>query len=134
MMIVKSSRPNTAWSAKKATETAATPAHWFIPLRMFIAYRAHISVSVAWRTLDHMTPATLLAFERDNPGHATTKWLRIRDQLGLTETRYYLLLTRAASSEAGIAADPVTARLVRDRAARRRVEREKRMSSTPPGG
>lgn len=83
-------------------------------------------MSVARRTLDHMTPAALLAFERDNPGHTTTKWLRIRDQLGLTETRYYLLLTRAASSEDGIAADPVTARLVRDRAARRRVEREKR--------
>lgn len=89
----------------------------------------HDPMSEATRKLGGMEPAVLLAFERDNPHHTTRKWLRIRDQLGLTETRYYALLTRAASSVAGISADPVTARMVRDRAARRRVERERRTAA-----
>lgn len=67
-----------------------------------------------------------LAFERRHPQHAPAKAARIRQELGITEVRYYVLLARAARSAEGIAADPVTARMVRQRAERRAGDRAKR--------
>lgn len=71
-------------------------------------------------------PADLLAFEARHPRHTPTKASRIRHELGITEVRYYVLLARAARSVEGIAADPATARMVRQRAERRADERAKR--------
>lgn len=62
-----------------------------------------------------MTPADLLAFEATHPRHTPAKHEAIRRVLGLSEARYYQLLTRAASSDEGIRADPITARHVRER-------------------
>ncbi|MBE7953640.1 DUF3263 domain-containing protein [Microbacterium sp. R1] len=73
-----------------------------------------------------MTPAVLLAFEARHPRHTPTKAARIRHELGITEVRYYVLLARAARSTEGIAADPTTARMIRERATRRAGERERR--------
>lgn len=66
-----------------------------------------------------MTPSALLAFEAQHPRHTPTKMSRIRHELGITEVRYYVLLARAARSAEGIAADPMTARMIRERASRR---------------
>lgn len=63
-----------------------------------------------------MSPRTLLAFESLWPRHDGTKELTIRKDLGLSPARYYVLLARAARSAEGIAADPITARIVRERA------------------
>lgn len=71
-------------------------------------------------------PADLLAFEARHPRHTPTKTSRIRHELDITEVRYYVLLARAARSAGGIAADPATARMVRQRAERRADERAKR--------
>lgn len=73
-----------------------------------------------------MTPADLLAFEAAHPVHTPSKEERIRRELGITPTRYVVLLARAAASEEGISADPLTARRVRDRAERRARMREMR--------
>lgn len=73
-------------------------------------------MSVAPGTVDPMTPQTLLAFEARWPRHSGDKELAIRRELGLTPARFYQLLTRAANSGAGMAADPITARRVRARA------------------
>ncbi|MFF7293242.1 DUF3263 domain-containing protein [Microbacterium sp. NPDC008134] len=62
-----------------------------------------------------MTPSDLLAFEAAHPAHTPTKTSAIQHELGLHPARYYQLLNRAASSAAGIAADPLTARRVRER-------------------
>ena len=73
-----------------------------------------------------MHPGTLLNFEHHHPHPGPGKNAAIRDQLGISEIRYYVLLSRAARSPQGIAADPITARLVREReelAARRRESR-----------
>lgn len=73
-----------------------------------------------------MTPTALLAFERDNPTHTPTKTAAIRHQLGISDIRYYVLLGRAARSTEGIAAHPLTARMVRERAEQRaRMRRER---------
>ncbi|WP_404474880.1 DUF3263 domain-containing protein [Microbacterium aerolatum] len=64
-----------------------------------------------------MRPDTLLAFEHAWPRHTGRKETAIRRELGITPARYYVLLHRAARSRAGIAADPITARRIRDRAA-----------------
>uniref|UniRef100_UPI00406D44BE DUF3263 domain-containing protein n=1 Tax=Microbacterium sp. LWH11-1.2 TaxID=3135258 RepID=UPI00406D44BE len=74
-----------------------------------------------------MTPAQLLAFERSMPRHTPAKTALIRHRLGITEVRYYVLLGRAAVSAEGIAADPVTARMVRERAAGRATRRQNRV-------
>jgi len=66
-----------------------------------------------------MLPETLLAFERAHPRHDGNKEETIRADLGLTPPRYYVLLNRAAKSLEGIAADPITARRVRERTRRR---------------
>ncbi|GAA1147793.1 hypothetical protein GCM10009651_35630 [Microbacterium natoriense] len=58
----------------------------------------------------------ILAFETENPHPGPDKNLRIRRELLVTETRYYVLLHRAANSLAGIQAHPITARRVRERA------------------
>lgn len=72
-----------------------------------------------------MSPADLLAFEARWPSPSPDKGARIRAELGITEIRYVVLLGRAAESAEGIAADPLTARRVRDRAARRAAQRER---------
>lgn len=62
-----------------------------------------------------MTPSDLLEFERRRPGHPPGKEMLIARELGIGPARYYQLLHRAARSLEGIAADPITARMVRDR-------------------
>lgn len=74
-------------------------------------------MSVAGARVTPMTPATLLTFEQTWPAHTPAKDAEIRRTLGITPARYYQLLTRAARSAEGIAADPITARIVRGRAA-----------------
>lgn len=61
-----------------------------------------------------MSPTVLLEFERRWPRHTPEKDSRIRAELGITPARYYQLLTRAARTAEGIAADPITARIVRE--------------------
>ena len=65
-----------------------------------------------------MTPSVLLNFERTHPHHNGTKEETIRAELEVTPARYYVLLGRAARSLDGIAADPITARRVRERTRR----------------
>ncbi len=62
-----------------------------------------------------MVPESLLEFERAHPRHSGVKEEAIRAQLGVTPARYYVLLGRAARSLEGMAADPITARRVRER-------------------
>jgi hypothetical protein len=73
-----------------------------------------------------VTPADLLAFEAAYPSHTPSKEERIRRELGITPTRYVVLLARAAESPEGLTADPVTSRIVRERAARRAATRAQR--------
>ena len=73
-----------------------------------------------------VTPADILAFEAAHPHHTPTRAERIRRELGITPTRYFMLLRRAAESVEGIAAHPATARRVRERAERRAAARERR--------
>ncbi|WP_374199093.1 DUF3263 domain-containing protein [Microbacterium sp. KKR3/1] len=77
-------------------------------------------------TIEPMTPADLLAFEAQHPHQTPEKTERIRRELGITEVRYYVLLARAARSAEGIAAHPMTARMVRERAERSADGRERR--------
>ena len=68
----------------------------------------------------------ILAFEHHHPHPGPAKNALIRSELGLSEIRYYAMLGRAARSPQGIAADPITARIVREReeqAAARRAMR-----------
>lgn len=65
-----------------------------------------------------MLPDTLLAFEHSWPRHSGHKETAIRRELGITPARYYVLLHRAARSRAGIVADPITARRIRERETR----------------
>lgn len=65
-----------------------------------------------------MRPEILLAFEHAWPRHDGHKETAIRRELGITPARFYQLLGRAAESREGIAAHPITARRVRDRAQR----------------
>lgn len=62
-----------------------------------------------------MPPDRLLAFESRWPRHTPDKDHRIRHELGITPARFYQLLARAAKTVEGIAADPITARRVRER-------------------
>lgn len=62
-----------------------------------------------------MTPQTLLAFEHHWPQHSGHKEEAIRRELGITPARFYQLLGRVARSREGIAADPITARRIRER-------------------
>lgn len=64
-----------------------------------------------------MRPEILLTFEHAWPRHDGRKETAIRRELGITPARYYVLLHRAARSRAGMVADPITARRIRDRAA-----------------
>lgn len=66
-----------------------------------------------------MLPETLLAFERAHPRHDGTKEETIRAELGITPSRYYVLLGRAARSLEGMRADAITARRVRAMGERR---------------
>lgn len=61
-----------------------------------------------------MTVAELLDFEAEWLHHSAGKEIAIRAR-GLSPTRFYQLLHRAAASLEGIAHDPITARIVRDR-------------------
>ncbi|MFK4760280.1 DUF3263 domain-containing protein [Microbacterium sp. ZW T5_45] len=78
-----------------------------------------------------MTPAELLAFEATYPMSTPDRDERIRRELGITPVRYYALLDRAARSLEGIAADPFTARRVRERADLRARRREARTMRVP---
>ncbi|HWV49287.1 MAG TPA: DUF3263 domain-containing protein [Microbacterium sp.] len=62
-----------------------------------------------------MPPETLLAFEARWPRHNGTKEEAIRRELGVTPARFYQLLSRAARELAGMRADSITARRVRER-------------------
>jgi hypothetical protein len=64
-----------------------------------------------------MGTGELLDFERAWPRHSGAKDNAIRDQLGMTPARYYVLLHRAAVTLDGMAHDPQMARIVRERAA-----------------
>lgn len=74
-----------------------------------------------------MTPTQLLHFEQHHPHHTPTKVAAMREQLRITEVRYYVLLERAARSAEGIAANPVAARMVRERAEHQATSRLKRV-------
>ncbi|MBQ1052204.1 DUF3263 domain-containing protein [Micromonospora sp. C51] len=66
----------------------------------------------------------MLAFERQWWRHAGAKEQAIRDQFGLSATRYYQLLNALLDNPAALAADPVlVGRLVRLRASRARNRR-----------
>lgn len=75
------------------------------------------------------SPTALLAFERRWPISSPDRDERIRRELGITPVRYAVLLRRAADSIEGIAAEPVTSRLVRERLARRARAREARYAT-----
>ncbi|MFJ4173427.1 DUF3263 domain-containing protein [Microbacterium sp. NPDC089696] len=70
-----------------------------------------------------MSPEEILAFQSQWPSHTPSKTQAIRRRFGFGEARFYQLLHRAARSAEGIAAHPVTARLVREHAALRASER-----------
>ena len=76
-----------------------------------------------------MHPGTLLNFEHHHPHPGPVKNAAIRAELGLTDIRYYTLLLRAAHSPQGIAADPITARIVRERATRQAAHRTTRTAA-----
>lgn len=76
-----------------------------------------------------MTPAQLLAFEHQHPGATPTKHARIRHELGISEIRYWVLLERAAHHPDGIRAEPVTARMIRERAEVRAAIRARRTAA-----
>lgn len=73
-----------------------------------------------------LTSADLLSFEARWRRPCGAKDEAIRRDLRITPVRYYVLLTRAAESLDGIAAHPITARLVRERLADRARARESR--------
>lgn len=75
-----------------------------------------------------MTPADILAFERQHPTATPEKHARIRHELGISEIRYYALLLRAAESADGMIAEPVTARIVRERSWERARMRRARVA------
>ena len=62
-----------------------------------------------------MTPEALLQFEHEHPGHKPGKEEEIRRRFGVSPARYYQRLNRVAKSLEGIRADPITARMVRDK-------------------
>ena len=70
-----------------------------------------------------MSPTQILRFERDHPGTSPTKHAEVRRTLGISEIRFYALLERAARSDDGMRADPITARHIRERAERRAAKR-----------
>lgn len=76
-----------------------------------------------------MTPAQLLDFEHRHPRHTPDKTAHIRAHLGISEIRYYQMLLRAARTDDGIRAHPITARIVRERADRRARERRLRTAA-----
>jgi len=76
-------------------------------------------MSAAGGRIETVTPADLLAFEAAHPRHTPAKGEAIRRRLGISDARYYQLLIRAASSADGMAADPLTARRVRERTSER---------------
>ena len=75
-----------------------------------------------------MTPAELIHFEAAHPGNNSDKETTLRAR-GIAPARYYMLLHRAAYTVEGITADPVTARMVRDRAVRGAERRQKRIAA-----
>ncbi len=70
----------------------------------------------------------ILAFERKFWAHAGTKERDIREEFGLSATRYYQLLNRLLDSRAALEADPMLVkRLRRLRAIRQRNRSAKRL-------
>ena len=65
-----------------------------------------------------MTAEELIRFESLWPKHNGTKEEAIRNTLGESPARYYQMLNRAACTLEGMRTDPITARLVRERAHR----------------
>ncbi len=78
--------------------------------------------------IHRMTPAQLLDFERQHPAATPDKHARIRHELGISEIRYWVLLERAAHHPDGIRAEPVTARLIRERMQQRARIRAQRVA------
>ncbi|MER7522652.1 DUF3263 domain-containing protein [Microbacterium oxydans] len=76
-----------------------------------------------------VTPADLLAFEAAYPTPSPARDELIRTQLRISPVRYTVLLLRAAASRDGIAADPFTARRVRERRERSARVRERRSAA-----
>lgn len=74
----------------------------------------------AQQAMTNPTHADLLDFEHAHPRHSGWKDEAIRRTFGITPTRYYVLLSRAAQSLDGMAHDAVTARRVRRRGESRR--------------
>ncbi len=71
-----------------------------------------------------MTPAEILAFERHWWLHAGNKEQAIREQFGVTPTRYYQRLREVVIDPASLAIDPTTVQCVRRimaRTARRKI-------------
>lgn len=83
-------------------------------------------MSEASGTIPVMSPAELLAFEARWPHQSPEKGEAVRRELGIPPTRYYQMLHPAASSLDGIRADPITARLIRERIERDAMVREGR--------
>ncbi|WP_181155788.1 DUF3263 domain-containing protein [Microbacterium sp. MYb72] len=81
-----------------------------------------------------MSPAELLAFEAAHPHSTPSRDALIRSELGITPIRYAVLLGRAAASAEGVAADPFTARRVRERASSRADARARRTMGAVRGG
>ncbi|RUQ06675.1 DUF3263 domain-containing protein [Microbacterium sp. HSID17254] len=96
---------------------------------MIARTRSRRFVSVDRGIVSSVTPAELLAFEARHPKHTSAKTHAILHQLGITEVRYYTLLHRAAQSAEGIKTDPVTARMVRERAERQAAARAGRTAA-----
>lgn len=90
--------------------------------------RQHMSVDRGI-VLGVPTPPERLAFEAAHPRRTPDRDSRIQTELGVTPIRYVVLLDRAAVSAEGIAADPFTARRVRERAERATRRRQSRFAS-----
>ncbi|WP_396652353.1 DUF3263 domain-containing protein [Microbacterium sp. 1.5R] len=86
-------------------------------------------VSVVRERVGTVTHAEILAFEAAHPSPSPHRDERIRRDLGISPVRYAVLLRRAANSGDGIAAHPLTARRVRERADRRARARLARVSA-----
>lgn len=59
------------------------------------------------------TIPTLIDFETQHPGHDWIKEEKIRDELGITPARYYVLLHRAAMTAEGIRHNALTCGRIR---------------------
>ncbi len=99
-----------------ADEAQHGPVLWAVRLSAGVeVVHAVKGMSVVGGTIPAMSPEALLEFESRWPRHTPDKTEAVRRELGITPIRFYQLLHRAVSSIDGIRADPITARLVRER-------------------